>query len=232
LQPAVELAAKRLPAERHFVAGHPVLTGIGPAPTIRADLFQEAVFPLAAGSGADPSAVQLASDFVERVGATPLFVDALEHDGIMAGVEQLPQVMGAALMRTSTANPGWREARRLAGPAFAGATAIGPSATALFEELQANKQNLRFRIQQLQRELGAWAELLDVTPEEGESHPLLAALEQAVQERTTWEAQARLKNWEEVPSTAQATGEGSGFLRQMFFGNLMGGKRTPSDPKR
>jgi prephenate dehydrogenase len=231
LQPAVETAAKRLPAKVHFVAGHPVLTGLGATPSVRADLFEQAVFALAAGIGTEPSAVQLASDFVERVGATPLFVDAQEHDGIISGVEHLPKVMGAALMRVSVGNPGWREARRLAGRNFAAATDVGQNAGALFQEFQANRQNLVYRIKQMQRELGEWAALLETTPAEGEKHPLLAALEQVVEERITWEAQALLQKWDAPPSTAQVTAEGSGFLRQMFFGNLMG-KRNPTDPRR
>lgn len=200
-------------------------------PSLRADLYEQAVFALAAGTNAEPSSVQLASDFVERIGATPLFVDAQEHDGIIAGVEQLPEVMAAALMSLSAANPGWREARRLAGRSFAGATDLGDNAAALFDEFQANRQNLLFRIRQLQRELGEWAELLEATPAEGEKHPLLIALEQAVLERATWEGQALLKNWDEAPATPQATPEGGGFLRQMFFGNLMG-RRPPPDARR
>ena len=106
LQPAIGLAEKYLPSHAHFVAGHPILSGVGGEPTPRADLFDEVVFALAAGAKTEPGGVQLASDFVERVGATPLFVDALEHDGIMAGVEQLPQVMAAALMQISAAGDG------------------------------------------------------------------------------------------------------------------------------
>ncbi len=148
LQPAIDRAAAYLPGHAHFVAGHPVVTGVGGLPTPRADLFAEATFALAAGLHTDPAAVQLASDFVERVGATPLFVDAQEHDGISAGVEQLPLLMGAALMAMNERGAGWREARRLAGRPFAGATAIGDNAAQLFETLQANKQNLLFRIEQ------------------------------------------------------------------------------------
>jgi prephenate dehydrogenase len=220
LQPAIELATKQLPAHAHCVAGHPVLTGLGAPAAIRADLFEHAVFALAASVSADAGAVQLASDFVERVGATPLFVDALEHDGIVAGVEQLPQVMAAALMRVSTASPGWREARRLAGRSFAASTHLGGSAAQLFRALQTNRQNLVYRIRQMQQELGEWVELLEATPEDGAPHPLLAALEEAVAARSEWEAQAVRQNWEEAPETAQASAETPGFLRQMFFGNL------------
>jgi prephenate dehydrogenase len=247
LQPAIEIAGKTLPAGVHFVAGHPVITGVGAAPSPRADLFERAVFALSAGLNTDPAAVQLASDFVERVGATPLFVDAQEHDGIMAGVEHLPMLLAAALMRVSAGKAGWREARRLAGQHFASATELGSDAAGLFAALQANRENVILKLRQLRQELAEWQTLLETeleTPvgevessekagkakakdakgrnakEEAEVHPLLAALEYVVTERGTWEAQTVVKNWEETPGNSAAAAESSGFLKQMFLGGL------------
>jgi prephenate dehydrogenase len=107
MQPAIALAAEHLPKQTHFVVGHPILSGIGGVLSARADLFQDITFCLAPGLDAQPAAVQLASDLVERVGAKPLFVDAQEHDGIIAGVEQLPQVVAAALMQLSAGSQIW-----------------------------------------------------------------------------------------------------------------------------
>jgi prephenate dehydrogenase len=235
LQPAIEDAARHLPANAHFVAGHPVLSGVGSLLTMRADLFEQVTFSLAPGLQTDPSAVQLASDFVERVGATPLFVDAQEHDGILAGVEQMPQLLGAALMRMSAAAPGWREARRLAGRQFAGATDVGHSAEELHRGFMQNRQNLLQKLEKLQEELDTWRALLAADGEQSagtdSKTPLLAALESAVAEREQWEGQALLKKWDEAPTAAVGAGtESSGFLRQMFFGRLIGG-RSPRDKR-
>ncbi len=226
LQPAIEIAERHLPAGVHFVAGHPVLTGVGGAPTQRADLYDKVVFALAAGPKTDPSALQLASNFVERVGATPLYVDGQEHDGIMAGVEQLPLLLAAALMRVSAAESGWREARRLAGQAFASASDMGDDAAGLFAALRANRTNLLYRIRRLQEELNEWANLLQAEAEEGKPHPLQTVLEKAVEDRLAWESQAVLKNWEERPTASTAGLETGGFFRQMFLGNL--GRKPPT----
>jgi prephenate dehydrogenase len=229
LLPAIERGAKHLPDGVHFVAGHAVVTGISTTPSARPDLFEKAVFALAAGVKTDPAALQLASDFVERVGATPLFVDALEHDGVMAGVEHLPMLLAAALMRSSASGAGWREAKRLAGRHFAEATDVGGDAAALFAALQANKQNIVIKLQKMRQELAEWQALLE---SDGDAitasadaqavtvHPLLAALTEAVQARTSWETQVILKNWEEQPDAPAAKVESSGFLRQMFLGGL------------
>ena len=236
LRPAIALAEQHFGPETHFVAGHPVLVGIGAPLSTRADLFDEVPFGLAPGVHTEPSAVQLASDLIERMGAKPLFVDVDEHDGIVAATEQLPQVMAIALMRLSTHGAGWREARRLAGRRFARATETDASAAQLYGALTANRAALLQRIDQLQAELATWRELLDtVSPEqangaqtkgdEDAKDPLLAALEDVVAARETWEAQAFLKRWEDAPTSA-ATEESKGMFRQMLFGNMMGGRRT------
>jgi len=232
MQPAIEIADKHLPETVHFVAGHPILSGIGGTLTPRADLFEDVVFCLAPSLRTDPDAVQLASDFVERMGAKPLFVDVHEHDGIIAGVEQLPQVMAAALMRTSVASPGWAEARRMAGRRFAQATEMGGSASQLFGSLQTNRANLVYRIEQLQRELGQWKELLEMdAPDDGE-HPLLTELKVVVRERDMWEAQAELKHWDMLKIAADEEPAERGFMRQMFFGNFFKGRSKADDEEK
>ena len=54
---------------------------------------------------------------------------------------------------------------------------------------------------------------------------LVSALEQAVAARDEWEAQAILKNWDEMPKSSDMKQESGGLFRQMFFGNLMGRRR-------
>ncbi|MEZ4735750.1 MAG: prephenate dehydrogenase [Caldilineaceae bacterium] len=224
MQPAIEIAAKHLAPGTHFVVGHPILTGIGAPLTVRADLFEEVTFGIAAGQQTDPSAVQLASDFVERLGAKPLFVDAQEHDGIIAGVEHLPQLLAAMLMHLSASGAGWREARRLAGRIFAQATEMDATAAELFGALQNNRENLLQRIDQLQQELSVWRELLEREAAPDETAPLLTTLEQVVEQRQQWEAQAFLKRWEDPATTPNQTAEARGMFRQMLFGN-MGARR-------
>lgn len=235
LRPAIELAEKHLSPNVHFVAGHPVLVGIGAPLTTRADLFEEVPFSLATGVHTDPSAVQLASDLIERMGAKPHFVDMDEHDGIIAATEQLPQLMAVALMRLSTHGTGWREARKLAGRHFAQSTELDGSAAQLFGAMTANRASLLQRISQLQEELAGWHDLLaaDPAPEAlaDDKHPLLAALEEVVAAREQWEAQAFLKRWDDdsaMPTSAAAT-ESKGMFRQMMFGNLFGGRQPSND---
>ena len=196
MQPTIDLAKQHLSDQVHFVAGHPTLTGVGGTLTERADLFDGIIFSLATDINTGSEAVQLASDFVERTGAKPHFVDAHEHDGIIAGVEQLPQLLAASLMRVSSSAASWHEAKRMAGRPFAQATELGKGPQQLFSAMQQNRENLSQRIGQMQQELQEWQELLSHETEQDGKHPLLKALEDVAQDRERWEAQAELKRWE------------------------------------
>ena len=88
------------------------------------------------------SALELAANFVESVGAQPLFMDPIEHDGLIAAVEQLPQLLGLATVHMLAASPGWTEARRLAGRTFAQSTDSGRSAENLYAAIRGNRANL------------------------------------------------------------------------------------------
>lgn len=230
LQPALELAATQLPPRAHVVAGHPILTGIGGALTARADLFDEVTFCLTAGVETEPKAMQLASDLVERIGAKPFFVDAHEHDGLVAGVEQLPQLLAAMLVQLNASSPAWREGKRLAGRQFAQSTELGDSAQQLFDAWQGNRANLLVRLAQLRDMMDEWQALLAAEPAEDGQHPLQAQLDEVVTERLRWEGQVILKQWDDAPKPERA--EARGMFQQMFFGGLMGRRGGPSDKEK
>jgi prephenate dehydrogenase len=233
LEPAAALLSNHLPGHQHGVVGHAILNGIGSSPAARADLFDGTTFVVAASAATDPSALELAANFVESVGAQPLFMDPVEHDGIIAGVEQLPQLLGMVLVHQSAAAPGWPEARRLAGRAFAQATAPSRSAQNLYTSLAANRSNVLQRIESFERELSAWKQWLASAPlggEEGgeaggEAPPLQQALTDSFELRSQWEEQANLHNWDTSPAADNSPAPSGGLLRQMFLGSW--GKKPP-----
>lgn len=223
--PVLQMFADKLPAHGNAVVGHPILNGVAGTLAPRADLFQKAVFCLAAGPATNPDALQLAADFVDTAGAQPLFVDPHEHDGISAEVDALPRLLGAALLHMAAASPGWAEAQRLAGVAFARATQPDRSAQSLYAELTANRENVLQRLDQFTRELAAWRTWLTADGT-GDQHPLQVALVDVEEERLHWEGQALRHDWDpRAPSSSQD--ENPGMLRQLFLGGMFGGKKPP-----
>lgn len=88
-----------------------------------ADLFHKGTMAIVTLPETDPKAVKLATDLIKLVDSTPLFTDMAEADGLMAFVHGLPQLLGAALLDSTMDLVGWPDAQRIAGRAYASATA-------------------------------------------------------------------------------------------------------------
>lgn len=231
LAPASAILTLRVAGKGHSVVGHPILNGVGGLIAPRADLFSKVVFVLAAAVDTDPAALELASSFVETIGAQPLFMDPQEHDGIIAGVEQLPQVLALALIHMLAGAPAWMEAKRLAGRTFAQSTGLGKSGESLARSLLANRDNVLLRLTQFEQELAAWKQwLTDDNPEADGASNAAAAIQFAVGERGMWEAQAILQDWEATPAPQVDSSASGGVFRQLFLGNL--GRRKPTEPEK
>jgi prephenate dehydrogenase len=144
--PVMAWAKEILPETVNFVGGNPIisqglsqetvatgslLTGIEGA---RADLFQGGLYCLTPSPEAAPQAVQLATDLVHLLEARPFFLDAAEHDGLVAGVDHLPFILSAALLGTTITSPAWREIRKLAGDAFQSATLFSSGDAATYRD--------------------------------------------------------------------------------------------------
>jgi prephenate dehydrogenase len=72
-----------------------------------ADALQGALFYLVAPAGAAADSLERAANLAEAVGARPCFVDAAEHDAIVAATATLPLLGAAAMMRLLRGEPGW-----------------------------------------------------------------------------------------------------------------------------
>jgi len=148
-RPVLEWADELLPETVSFVGGNPIVHLPDPEPgqmsteLAKEDLFKNKLFCLCPSIRTSPEAVQLASDLTASLGAQTYFLDAEEHDGLVAGVEHLPLALSAALMNTVTESSGWREMRKVAGDTFTRASDLTESgADALREISLSNADNM------------------------------------------------------------------------------------------
>ncbi|MFQ5811933.1 MAG: prephenate dehydrogenase [Anaerolineae bacterium] len=223
--PVIEWAEEILPKEVNFVGGDPIVVNAGTAEGIdaaRADLFSGAVYCLTPAAGAAPDAVRAASDFVYLLGAKPYFLDPLEHDGLMAGVDHLPFVLSTALLGIATESPSWREMRRLAGGAFESAIRFVSADPATYRDAcLVNRENIV-------RWIDACSVRLDELKETilaGDAEKLEQVFEEALIARQRWLRAREAGDWEgqspEMPTMA-------GFMGQLFgLGGL--GRRKKRD---
>jgi prephenate dehydrogenase len=124
----VKTLAQTLPEGRYFIGLVPAITSDALADpdtglkAARPDLFRRTVMMIDIPRGAPEDVEQLAVNFVKLLGAKPMLADLAESDGLMTTSHILPQLVAAALLHATVDQPGWSDARKLAGRPFVGVT--------------------------------------------------------------------------------------------------------------
>jgi prephenate dehydrogenase len=110
-----------------------------------ADLFEHGEMAIAAPAGTPSQAISLAADLAGVLGARPFFCDLAEMDGLSASTRLLPQLVSNAMLNASLGQPGWRDALKFTGAAYAAASsgiAGREESASLREAALLNKENL------------------------------------------------------------------------------------------
>ncbi len=195
--PVLQWAEELLPQNVHFIGGDPIVgapeeaTGVEAA---SAELLHEAIYCLCPTSTAAPEAVQVAADLVSRVGAQPLFLDAVEHDGLTAGVDHLPSIVAAALLEITALTSPWREMRKLAGGQYRSVTHLTSDDPSAYRAMMlANRENIIHWIDALIDNLQQWRQRM--ADDEGET--LEATFQQVLEARDKWLRQKASGRWED-----------------------------------
>ena len=114
-----EWARDHLPAGISLINATPVLAGgvlEGDDPS--ADLFRGSVCMITSPPGTSASAIQLVVDLAGLLGASPLFSDPVEADGLLTLADLFPRIVSSLYLQAAVNQPGWMEAGKTAGPAF------------------------------------------------------------------------------------------------------------------
>ncbi len=196
--PVMAWAQAYLPTSTPFIGGHPILRpGAGEDPD--PDLFQDALFCLTPPPQVPSWAVEAAAGLAHRIGARPFFIDPVEHDGWMAALEQLPTLLGAALLSVWSAAPARREMPQAIGRRFARLTADLPDASSGRLAATANRESLLYWLDRLLETLGRLREALAGAGDEGTLEELFRA---ASQTRDAW-LRSRREHLQAMPIPTQ-----------------------------
>ena len=115
----VKWAEEILPPTVDFIGGHPMAGretyGIQAA---EAELFQGCTYCLTSSEKSSSKSIDTVTGMVKKLGAIPLFIDAQEHDNLVAGISHLPMLLSAVLVSLTTKNPFWSKMSKLAASGY------------------------------------------------------------------------------------------------------------------
>lgn len=176
-------AEELLPPTVNFVGGHPMAGketyGIQAA---EAKLFQGRVYCLTPAKKASPEVADKVADIVKKLGAVPLFIDAEEHDNLVAGISHLPMLLSAALVSATTKDSSWDRMSKLAASGYRDLTRLASGNPQVNAHIcLSNQKAILHWIDEFSKELGRYRRLVDV----GDNH-LEEALVEANRARQQW----------------------------------------------
>ena len=224
----LDWSAEILPNHCHYISLTPVInpaylfTNASGLEAAHSDLFQNGLMAIAVSPSANSDAVKLASDLTHILGASPLFIDPAEIDGLMAATHILPQLLASSLLNITVDQPGWSECRKVTGRAYTEATSPIvhlDGSLSLSESVLNNKENT---LRVLDNTIAALQELrVDIANQDSDA--LEKYLERAYQGRQAWWQERQSGDWLRLEgSPAVEVPSPSGI-----FGRLLGlGRRT------
>ncbi|HLZ09662.1 MAG TPA: prephenate dehydrogenase/arogenate dehydrogenase family protein [Chloroflexota bacterium] len=217
-EPVLRWADLHLRGRANYVSGNPIVGNVAGDRRPSATIFADRTYCIVPSVHASDDAVEQVTRLTVAIGAKPLFLDAAEHDGFVATVDQLPGLLASLLMSFASNGPAWRDGQRLAGPVFGAATSMALDDPADRQvALLANREALVRSIQLLQVELGEVARLV----ESGSVAPLQKLLDEARDHRAAW--QPGVGPVMEDPATDMPRARDQ--LSTWFLGGLRGRKR-------
>lgn len=146
----------------NFIGGHPMagkeISGIEAA---EANLFDHCTYCLTPGRATSPEAVETLAELVRQVGAMPLFIDALEHDKLVAGISHLPFLLSVALVSTTSQDSHWSQLSKLAASGYRDLTRLASQNPEMnWDICLTNQQNIVDWIDDFIRELSRFRHLV------------------------------------------------------------------------
>jgi prephenate dehydrogenase len=157
-----------LPPSVDFVGGHPMAgketTGIDVA---EATLFEGKPYCIVPSVHAQESAVHTVVGLARLVGATPVFLDAEEHDSYVAAISHLPLVVSTALFSLVRDSAAWPEISHLASSGFRDVTRLASGSPAMSEDIcHTNADNIVHWLDRMIAEIRKYRDFVRAADEE------------------------------------------------------------------
>jgi prephenate dehydrogenase len=223
--PVIQWAEAHLSEAVSFVGTDPIISSDGQGvEAATPDLFRNALWCVSPAPSAAPEAVKLVADMIHLLGAQPYFLDPVEHDGLIAGVEHLPFVLSAALLRMTFGASTWKELRKVTGGLYESTTLLPSTDAGYYRDLLFhNRDNVIRWLDLYVDELRSFREL--VASRDAEA--LAETFDKAVDARILWLDQ-RQKGYPDQKEERELPTMGG------FLGGLLGlgAWRRPSRKKK
>jgi prephenate dehydrogenase len=208
--PIMAAASITLPENVHFIGGHPMAGSDRSGPdAASAELFVDEkgagrAYCLVASPTAAEQAVSTMVGVVEMVGGKPVFIDAHEHDALVAGISHMPIMLSVALFMMARNSKAWGDLSPLAGPAFRDLTRLTKGSPEMALDIfGSNRENVVHWLDRFSEELTRLRGLLSGDERALHEELLRAQMEREVFDERTGRPESELPEIRPLAATDQ-----------------------------
>jgi len=211
--PGLKFASQYL-VQGHYVGVIPVLgakiltDGRFGIEAAQADLFKQSLFCIMPSPKADTKAVETTVNLGRILGASPFFIDSMEYDSLVQGLETAPGLLAAAMFRAVRISSGWRDMLKFAGLQFSlstGSLETPDLVDLAYHDKVATLHWLDEVINEL-REVRTWIA-------DGDKERATLLLDELAHEREMWLSERQRNDWNEIESADYSR---TGVMSQLF----------------
>lgn len=216
--PALKAANQWLPRDAAFFSTSIVIHPDRVLPTEpwpNAQTVKNAIWTIAPRAGAAPNMVDIFTGLVSEVGASPMFVDPTERDGMAVSVDVMPGVLGSMLLRAVSNDPTWRDRQWVAGAAFGQAVAGADDADKQATLLMQQPETVAYWLNQIMLQCMALRDAVSAHDEKA----VKQMLSESKARREQW-----LADWRKGRDDGRQPIERKNALMSMFLGERMSSK--------
>ena len=170
----------------NFVGGHPMAGGEISGPEFaRFDLFEGRKYCVISSSSASDFAVNSVVDIIERINAVPIFIDADEHDSLIAGISHLPHLLSVFLVNTTVTDSAWKDLNRLASTGYESVSRLASGDVIMHKDIcVTNRKHICLWLDKLIGEINYLKDILETNATD--SSELIEYFSNAKKERDKW----------------------------------------------
>ncbi len=211
---ASEWAAAHLPAGKYLVNASLCIGGkYLDSDNNSADLFSNGLMILSSPMGTDPQAIQRVLDVAAVIGASPMFSDPLEADGLLTQSGLFSRLLSMLYFQAISAQSGWKDAQKAAGPEFWQMSKLAyefPSGNAAAQEITAHKPYMLHLLNVMRDQLDQFSEKL----QQEDADDLKKSLQKMLDANAVWMNRRISGDWDSPDGKVEIKKEG--LVKRLF----------------
>jgi prephenate dehydrogenase len=159
------------------------------------ELFNSGIMIISTIPGTDARVVQQVLDLAAEIGASPMFSDPVEADGLISQTNLFPRLISLLYLQGITGQSGWLDAQKVTGPVFWQLSKLLyeiPSSESASYEIFTHKENVLHLLDMMRDQIDQFQDSIQKENEDS----LKVSIQKILDDHNQWMTRRKNGNWD------------------------------------